>query len=81
MNNKKWQDLTDVEKKPFYDHAVSMLQDLYACDRVWEAWRYGMMSEDDFSIAQEDNDIVEGKAVALYSFVGLFNDSMYQKGV
>ena len=34
------------------------LQDNYACTRVWEAWSYGTMTEDDFTPMEEDEDIV-----------------------
>lgn len=41
-----------------YDAMVEQLGDLYCCGRVWSAWSYGTMHEDDFSIASEDDDIV-----------------------
>jgi hypothetical protein len=34
-----------------------ILSDVYACTRVWEAWAYGTMTEDDFILAAEDPDI------------------------
>ena len=34
------------------------LQDNYACTRVWEAWSYGTMTEDDFTPMEDDEDIV-----------------------
>jgi len=34
------------------------LRDNYACTRVWEAWSYGTMTEDDFVPMDEDEDIV-----------------------
>lgn len=41
-----------------YDAMAEQLNDLYSCGRVWSAWSVGTMSEDDFSIASEDSDIV-----------------------
>jgi hypothetical protein len=40
------------------------LAGLYYCGRVWSAWGVGTMSEDDFSPADEDNDIIENVADA-----------------
>ncbi|AEQ20953.1 hypothetical protein E3_0400 [Rhodococcus phage E3] len=33
--------------------------ELLSCTRVWEAWRYGTMREDDFVHAEDDTDIAE----------------------
>ena len=41
------------------DFAVKLLGDLYVCERVWSAWSYGTMSQDDFGLAREDDFIIE----------------------
>ncbi len=41
-----------------HDAMAEQLGDLYYCGRVWSAWQVGTMTEDDFSIASEDDDIV-----------------------
>ena len=35
---------------------ASALGDAYDCTRVWQAWSYGTMSPDDFSLVAEDSD-------------------------
>ena len=32
---------------------------VYLCGRVWEAWSYGTMTEDDFTPAVEDDEFVD----------------------
>jgi len=34
-------------------------QEIYSCDRVYEGWSEGTMSLEDFSLAREDDDIIE----------------------
>jgi len=34
------------------------IKGLYQCDRVWSAWSYGTMTEEDFSPAEDDEDLV-----------------------
>jgi hypothetical protein len=46
------------------DAVADALAGLYYCGRVWSAWGVGTMSEDDFSPADEDNDIIENVADA-----------------
>ena len=49
------------------------LGDAYDCNRVWEAWSYGTMSQDDFSMVAEDDDrlyeIVEAVCAPLLSSI------------
>ena len=40
------------------DRIRYFLDELYTCGRVWEAWSYGTMTEDDFTNCAEDEDIV-----------------------
>ncbi len=35
------------------------LGDIYVCSRVWSAWSYGTMSEDDFAPAADDDDVLD----------------------
>ena len=37
----------------------------YTCGRAWEAWQYGTMTQDDFSPAWEDDELVGSMADAL----------------
>jgi len=39
--------------------------DVYACTRVWEAWSYGTMSQDDFTPANEEADLIAEIADAI----------------
>ena len=34
-------------------------EEIYSCDRVYEGWSVGTMSLEDFSLAREDDDIIE----------------------
>lgn len=40
------------------EFAIKILDDLYCCTRVWSAWEYKTMSQDDFHFAAEDDNIV-----------------------
>ena len=44
-DNKEWHEKIQDEIR---DAALSILNDTYYCTRVWEAWQFGTMSEDDF---------------------------------
>lgn len=41
------------------DAVAEALDGLYTCGRVWSAWSYGTMSQDDFAPAGEDDDVVD----------------------
>lgn len=71
MTQLKFDDLSDGERQQYTDKAVELLQDHYICLRVWEAWGYGTMSQDDFVLAAENDCIVTDTAVMLYDFVQL----------
>lgn len=45
--------------------AAEIPDDIYACSRVWEAWSYGTMRQDDFTPANEDWDMLAETADAL----------------
>lgn len=40
------------------DAVADNLRGLYYCNRVWSAWSVGTMGEDDFSPAEEDDDVI-----------------------
>lgn len=40
---------------------LTILEDLYYCGRVWEAWDIGTMSKDDFILATEYDELIEEK--------------------
>lgn len=40
------------------DAVAEALGDAYDCSRVWQAWSYGTMGQDDFSLVAEDADRV-----------------------
>jgi hypothetical protein len=47
----------DKAREGAEDFATELLDDLYACTRAWSAWSVGTMSEDDFILAVEDDNI------------------------
>jgi hypothetical protein len=40
--------------------AEGMRDVAYSCTRVWEAWQYGTMQQEDFAPAWEDEDLIGG---------------------
>lgn len=48
--------LTDTAKEAVDDAIATALGDVYDCNRVWDAWSYGTMGPDDFSLVAEDSD-------------------------
>jgi hypothetical protein len=56
--NDKQAPLTDAQKQAVYGAVTEALGDAYDCLRVWSAWVYGTMSEDDFRLVSEDGDRV-----------------------
>jgi hypothetical protein len=37
----------------------------YSCGRVWQAWQYNTMTEDDFSPAWEDDELLDSLVAAV----------------
>ena len=66
---KTWEELTEEDRKPYFDKAIEVLQDHLTCTRVWSAWGYGTMTQDDFGLAAEDANIVSDTAKMLFDFV------------
>lgn len=47
---------TEVPREFVMDAIAQALGDAYDCTRVWSAWGYGTMSQDDFHLIAEDGD-------------------------
>ena len=60
-----FEQLTEAQKQKFLDHVTNTLDGFLWCDRVWDAWYVGTMSQDDFSPAGTDEVIYE-HAVSMY---------------
>lgn len=62
---------TQTERELARDRLAKELSDAMDCTRVWDAWHYGTMSQDDFSLIAENderlNDIVEAVCAHLLS--------------
>ncbi len=58
--------LPEETKQKFYDLVSNTLEGFLWCNRVWEAWYAGTMSENDFIPAGDDPDVIYGYAVAAY---------------
>lgn len=59
-------DLPEAQQTFYHDKAAELLDDLWYCSRVWEAWQVGTMTAGDFRAAAEDDDIISDTARALY---------------
>ena len=49
----------DAMRERVRDAVAEALDGLYTCGRVWSAWSYGTMGQDDFAPAGEDDDVVD----------------------
>ena len=58
--------LPEETKQKFYGLISDTLDGFLCCGRVWSAWGVGTMSEDDFSPAGDDPDVIHRHAVAAY---------------
>ncbi|MEC5149175.1 hypothetical protein [Cryobacterium sp. GrIS_2_6] len=51
----------EPEREALREVVAECLRDItYTCGRVWEAWQYGTMTQDDFSPAWEDDEVTGG---------------------
>jgi len=50
-------------------------QEALYCTRVWEAWSYGTMGEDDFSRVSEDDEAVSEILYTVLRSLGLHTDA------
>lgn len=53
------QALPDEVREQVRDAVARALTGVYYCSRVWSAWSYGTMSEDDFAPAAEDDNVLD----------------------
>ena len=60
--------LTDEELREAF---AQSLTSTYVCGRVWNAWGYGTMSEDDFSPASECDELLDSLVQAVRQKAGL----------
>jgi len=49
---------TNEQDVALRDAIAASLNHVYSCTRVWSAWSYGTMTQDDFVLASEDDDII-----------------------
>ena len=49
----------DEQRQKLRDAFEQDLTDAYVCGRVWSAWQYGTMSEDDFQPASECEEVLD----------------------
>lgn len=49
--------MTDKARETISNIVAGNLGDVYCCTRVWEAWSVGTMSQSDFHLAAEDDDV------------------------
>ena len=66
---KTFEELTPEEQTPLLDHVAESLGDLYHCTRVWGAWGYGTMTQDDFIEVSYDDELVSIIAEDMYNFM------------
>lgn len=64
-----WDELSEGDKEKYRKIAASVLSGLHWCQRTWDAWAQGTMSEDDFIAADEDEQIIEDAAFDIYDFM------------
>ena len=69
----KFNGLPEEVKEKYYQRVTETLDGFLWCNRVWEAWYIGTMSESDFIPAGEDPDVIHEHAVKMY---GLFLELM-----
>lgn len=53
------------EQEQLADAVAEGLGDAYLCTRVWQAWMYNTMTQDDFVLAGEDPDFVHDLGEAI----------------
>jgi hypothetical protein len=57
---------SDDVRQRVWDAVAGALDGVYYCNRVWSAWSVGTMSEDDFTPAGEDDDILDNVVNAVF---------------
>ncbi len=59
--------LTDEQMRDAFAQALT---DVYVCNRVWSAWSYGTMTENDFSPASECDEVLDSLVQAAHGIGG-----------
>jgi DNA repair exonuclease SbcCD ATPase subunit len=61
LKDGKWTGVKQIESTDdeIRSEIEKCLTGLYTCNRVWVAWSCGTMTENDFNLANEDNDIID----------------------
>lgn len=68
--------ISEPLKEQLRDAIREQLSDALYCTRVWSAWSYGTMREDDFVCLAEDDDYVESMVNAvLTALIGKSNET------
>lgn len=62
-------ELSDDKKEELFELSKIIFGELLYCDRVWSAWGYGTMSADDFSLAADDDALIEEAAEHIFEFI------------
>lgn len=65
---KEFVDLGDSEQEKYIKIAETLIDgEFYYCERVWSAWGYGTMSQDDFKLLCEDDGFMLELAEKIYN--------------
>jgi hypothetical protein len=72
---KKWEELTELEKNTLADTVADNTGDTYWCKRVWSAWSYGTMTQEDFEPLGESNDFLDDVSKSLYEKIYEMHES------
>lgn len=51
--------ITDELRQQIREAITDTIGDAYDCTRVWSAWSYGTMGQDDFVLVSEDENRIE----------------------
>lgn len=61
-----WDALTDEQRDELVEAVAECCGDMYWCQRVWSAWSYGTMSQDDFVPADNCEDFLVEVAKSVF---------------
>ena len=65
----EFEKLDEDEKHRYYELSRKLLDGQLYCTRVWDAWHYNTMSENDFNNSEDDDDLVYNNATLIYQFL------------
>lgn len=64
-------EITEELRQKVREAVAEALGEAYDCDRVWSAWSYGTMSQDDFwPVAESDERVAEIADAAIKAITG-----------